>query len=277
MIRKTVFGYARVSTSEQVEKGMGLQAQIDAIEKSVAENGWELGGLYTDEACSGAVGMAEDLKRPGLIALLANPEVKTVIVKNSSRLWRDEGAHYLIRRELLKRSIEVKSLDQPQFTLQNATPYDKFIETIFMAVDELDRQMIIARMQGGKEAKIKAGHRSGGAAPLGYLWTIREKRPVLVIEPMQAALVQKIFSRYLALGSLGRLAQWLNEQNIASPSGKPWQTAVLNQIMRNRFYIGDLAYRGRTTKGGHDPIISPVIFGKAQALLDRNKRKNATG
>lgn len=56
-----VVGYCRVSTSEQVDSGLGLEAQRRAIRLECERRGWELVAVEEDAGVSGKV-----TSRPGL-------------------------------------------------------------------------------------------------------------------------------------------------------------------------------------------------------------------
>jgi hypothetical protein len=50
---------------------------------------------------------------------------------------------------------------------------------------------------------------------------------------------------------------------VAVPSG----SAALAYLLRNRFYIGKVVYRGETFRGDHEPILDPDLFVAVQAKL----------
>jgi site-specific DNA recombinase len=41
----------------------------------------------------------------------------------------------------------------------------------------------------------------------------------------------------------------------------------LAHLLKNRFYIGEVVYRGETHKGGHKPILDKVLFDAVQERL----------
>lgn len=265
------WGYIRVSSAEQVD-GYGLAAQEAAIKAYCSTNGIDLSGVYSEKGVSGAAGDADELKRPEFLKMLANPAVKVVIVKNTSRLWRDDNARYLVSRALRKGGIKVISIDQPTFSLDAGTPVDKFMGTMFAAIDELDKNLTVARMWGGIQAKVESGERGAGQCPFGYKWVLDGKKKVVAIDPEAAAMVKAIFNKYLAYGSVNAVATWLNEHGYKTQRGKEWTAPSVKVILTNRFYIGELWYKGVKYSANHEPIISKVIFGKVQAALQRKKR-----
>ena len=86
-IMKTVkaIGYIRVSTQEQAQSGLGLEAQAVAIREEATRRGWDL-EIIADEGESGS-----KVDRPGLLAAkdkLARGEVQALIVAKQDRLMR---------------------------------------------------------------------------------------------------------------------------------------------------------------------------------------------
>src|SRR5664279_3355479 len=79
-------GYARVSTSEQVESGAGLTDQRRKLTAEIAHRGWDLVDLIVDEGESG-----KDLDRPGIRSALdriAAGEADALVVTKLDRLTR---------------------------------------------------------------------------------------------------------------------------------------------------------------------------------------------
>jgi DNA invertase Pin-like site-specific DNA recombinase len=81
-----IIGYLRVSTSDQVANGNGLEAQESSIRATVAFRGWELVELIRDDARSG-----KDLERPGFrraLEAIARGEADGLIVAKLDRATR---------------------------------------------------------------------------------------------------------------------------------------------------------------------------------------------
>ena len=122
--------------------------------------------------------------------------------------------------------------------------------------------------------KIAASKRKGlwvgGPVPLGYAAV--DKR--LIVVQAEAEAVRSIFARYLELGSVRALAEDLNCRGIRSKSrqlpdgrtvgGGSFGVGALAYLLKNRFYLGEVVYRGEVHRGDHAPILDRALFAAVQ-------------
>jgi site-specific DNA recombinase len=93
----------------------------------------------------------------------------------------------------------------------------------------------------------------------------------------EAAVVRLIFERYLELGSIRALAEDLDRRGIRSKprrladggtiGGGRFGVGALAYLLKNRFYIGEVVYRGEVHRGEHEPILDSALFEAVQAKL----------
>ena len=93
----------------------------------------------------------------------------------------------------------------------------------------------------------------------------------------EASLVRKIFADYLRLGSVAALAISLDAEGIRPKprrlanggfvQAKRFMVGPLAHMLKNRFYVGEVAYRGEVHPGEHQPIVDRAIFASVQAKL----------
>ena len=117
---------------------------------------------------------------------------------------------------------------------------------------------------------------------MGYV--VRAKKPV--IDERTAEQVRWMFQRYLELGCLSALQRELDARGIRSArrrrtdghsiGNSPIGRGALAHILRNRFYLGEVAYKGRIYRGEQPALIERAVFEAVQVLLDRNavERRN---
>ncbi len=269
------YGYTRVSTETQSEKGYGLDAQREALEKYARANSIELTSIFTDAGISGNLkDDAEDdaiNKRQGLIELLAAlQDGDTVIVLNTSRLWRSDMTKAIVRRELIKRNAKVISIEQPRYDLYSKDPNDYLINAIMEALDVYERMSISLKLARGRTVKAKTGAKPAGVCPYGYEYAA-DKKSVIVNEA-EAQLVRFMFTEGQKGRSLAQIQDALNDKQIQTRQGKAWSKGSIRAILRNEFYTGTLYHAGQPIKGTHEPIISKIQFGKVAAQLDKRHK-----
>lgn len=284
------YGYIRVSTGTQAEKGYGLDAQKQAIEKYALANGITLTNIYKDAGISANIhdddGDEALLRLHGLMEMLSVIEAgDTIIVLNTSRILRSDMAKVLVRRELMKRKAKIVSIEQPKYDLYSKDPQEYFFNSITEIMDVYDRMCIALKLARGRTVKALKGNKPAGICPFGYKYADDKKS--VIINQDEAQVVKYIFSEIQKGKSIQNIADALNDAGIKTRNaGKTkhlkdgteteftgkWQRGAIHAIAHNRFYIGELEHAGQIIKGNHEPIISKIQFGKVQAMLSRKKK-----
>ena len=270
------YGYMRVSTETQAEHGYGLDAQREAIDKYAAQQGITIDDYFTDAGKSGA---AKDTatddeaisKRAALLELLSTiNEGDSVIVLNTSRLWRSDVTKVIIRREFMKRGAKIVSVEQPRYDLYASDPNDRLIAGMLELLDEWDRASIALKLARGRNVKAKGGDKPAGVCPYGYKYT--EDKKHVVINPDEAQHVKLMFTRGQQGRTLSEITDELNAAGITTRRGGAWTRGSVQAILRNRFYLGELQHQGKTVQGTHEALVSKIQFGKVAAALDRRHK-----
>lgn len=269
------YGYVRVSTDTQAEKGYGLKEQEHEILSYAKEKGYTVERIFVDEGISGAIKDTEAdeaiNKRLALIELLGTIENGDgVIVANTSRLWRSDNTKVLIRRELMRRKCRVLSVQQPQYDLYATNPNDRLVSGLMELLDEWERLSIALKLARGRTMKAKGGDKPAGLCPMGYKYSVDKKR--VEIDEVEAVPIRLIFSEAQRGQSVREIAELLNGRGYKTRRGNEWTFSTVQRVIRNRFYIGELSHQGKAIKGNHEPIVSRVQFGKCQAQLEKRKR-----
>ena len=147
--------YCRVSSTQQKEEGHGLESQEHRCRQYAAMNGYQVEAVFPDDASGGG----DFMKRPGMVALLSYLDAKpnesfVIIFDDLKRFARDRDFHFALRRALSDRGAKPECLN---FRFDD-TPEGEFVETVFAAQRQLERQQnrrtVIQRMtacvEGGR-------------------------------------------------------------------------------------------------------------------------------
>ncbi len=152
-----VVGYARVSTSEQADSGLGLDAQRHAIEAETARRGWHLAAILEDAGAS-----ARSLNgRPALaeaLDLLDRGEAGALVVAKLDRATRSTMDAAVLMERAARKGWKLVALD---LGVDTTTPTGELVASVMAAVAQWERRAIGARTREALAAKRAQGVRLG--------------------------------------------------------------------------------------------------------------------
>ena len=265
--------YTRKSTEHNLDLEFNsLDAQREACEayiKSQAHEGWRLiPERYDDGAFSGA-----SLDRPALQQLLAEVRsggIDIVVVYKVDRLTRSLADFAKLVELFDQHSVSFVSVTQ---SFNTTSSMGRLTLNVLLSFAQFEREVIGERVRDKIAASKRKGIWVGGPVPLGYA-SIKKK---LVVVPEEAETVRMIFRRYLEVGSIRTLVEDLDLKGIRTRrqvlangqtrGGIRFGVGPLAHLLRNRFYIGEIPYRGTVHEGEHEPIVDRTLFGTVQAKL----------
>ncbi|MFC5529515.1 recombinase family protein [Cohnella yongneupensis] len=256
-----VIGYVRVSTSGQAKDGYSLTYQKDEIRSYCQEQGWNLLNVYSDEGISGAKVDEDALEvdRIGfqsMLSALATRTYDAVVVLNTSRLWRSDIVKVLVHREFKKYGVDVKSIDQPTYSIFKRDPSDFLINGLMELLDAYQRLEICMKLSRGRNKKAEQGGYAGGRAAFGY--KARKGNKAIEVNEKQAQAVIRLFDirEQYPSWTLERIASALNEEGFTTQQGKMFTKVQVKRILdRKSLYQGLYRYGGIEAEGLHQAII----------------------
>ena len=235
-----VAAYCRVSTEELGQKN-SYESQIQYYKQKIAEHhGWQLVGIYADEAISGTqvdkrTGFQEMIKacRAGMVDL--------IITKSISRFARNTQDVLKYVRELQERHIAVIFEEENINTL---CMEGELLLSILSAVYQQEVENISAHVKKGLRMKMERGELVGYAACLGFDYDVKTKK--LSINQEEAEIVRYIFKRYLEGAGAHKIAKELEAMGVKTKRGNSnWVASTVNGIIKNEKYVGNVV-QGKT-------------------------------
>jgi site-specific DNA recombinase len=265
--------YTRKSTEHNLDLAFNsLDAQREACEayiKSQAHEGWALiRDRFDDGGLSGA-----SLERPALQDLLKQVQarhVDVIVVYKVDRLTRSLADFAKLVELFDAHDVSFVSVTQ---SFNTTSSMGRLTLNVLLSFAQFEREVIGERVRDKIAASKRKGIWVGGPMPLGY----RSVGKKLAIVPEEAALVRKIFTDYLAVGSIGGLVAKLDAEgqkpkarhltNGRTVQAACYRVGPLAHLLKNRFYIGEVVYRGESHKGEHEPVVDRDLFDAVQSKL----------
>jgi site-specific DNA recombinase len=268
--------YLRVSTEEQADtdynaEGYSLPAQREACLRLAEQLGATVVAEYVDRGES-----AKSAKRPELQRMLKRlgeqGDVDYVIVHKVDRLARNRKDDVEI--DLVIRSSGARLVSASENI--DDTPHGKLIRNIMADFAQYYSDNLATEAKKGARQKAKFGG-TPYKPPIGYL-VARERIEgreirIVITDPNRAPLVRWAFTAY-ATGdyTLQELADELEERGLRyEPSRKlparPMARNAVNNMLRNRYYLGMVSYEGVLYPGRHEPLVDEATFEAVQAIM----------
>ncbi len=271
--------YTRKSSEEGLEQSFNsLDAQREACEAFIASQRHEawraMPTRYDDGGYSGGT-----MERPALQRLLedvAAKKVNVIVVYKVDRLTRSLADFAKIVEALDGHGVSFVSVTQ-QFNTTSSM--GRLTLNVLLSFAQFEREVTGERIRDKIAASKRKGMWMGGAVPLGYDLDARK----LVPNTKEAATVCKIFSLYLELGCVSRLALRLARENIRSKvwitkagarlGGNAFARGALYDLLQNRLYLGEIRHRDQWYAGEHQGIVPKKLWDKVQAQMNGNRKK----
>ncbi len=251
-----VYGYARVSTENQIEN-YSIDEQVERIQAFCKAKGWVLLDTFIDRGFSGG-----NTDRPGLSQLLESVrrhEADAVVVYKLDRLSRSQkDTLTLIEDEFLSHKTDFISINE---NFDTSTPFGRAMIGILSVFAQLEKDQITERFTMGRIGRSRAGYYHGGpTAPTGYHYI----NGALQIDPIGERQVHQIFDMYVAGVTINSIMKRMKAQY-----GGNWSSAKIADILRNSVYIGKVKFAGQEYDGVHQPIVDKEQYFFVQRMLEK--------
>src|ERR1700694_1484128 len=276
--------YTRVSTDHGLDQEFNsLDAQYDAASayiKSQAHAGWALiRSRYDDGGYSGGFPDRPDL--PRLLDDIRARKIDVIVVYKVDRLTRSLADFAKLVELFDAQGVSFVSVTQ-QFN--TTTSMGRLTLNVLLSFAQFEREVTSERIRDKIAASKRKGLWVGGPLPLGY----EMKNGKIAIVEDEAERVRLIYRRYLQLGGVNALVRDLKDKDIRTKirlratgvthGGILFERGSLFYLLRNRFYIGEVKYKGEILPGERPAIMERERFHDRRSRSEKNEgRDHARG
>ncbi len=263
--------YARLSKEEEgktpEEQSKSIQNQIDICKTYIESEKqkypnirFEVVAELFDDGISGTTFERDDFKE--LIRLIENKKANMVITKDQSRFGREhiESDNYMERwfpEHNVRFVTVIDGVDTyvPESANNDMAPIKNWM-------NEMYAKHTSRAVKATKRENAKKGIWNGGEPPLG-LQIDPDNEGCLIIEPVGAEIVKRIFNLALENKSTDQIANILIEDKVPIPTlvkGNKrdlntdlielWSTSTIRDLLENEMYKGTIV-QGKTTTLSH--------------------------
>ena len=207
----------------------------------------------------------------GCLRMLRAGKIDIIVVYKVDRLTRSLADFAKLVELFDQHGVSFVSVTQ-QFN--TTTSMGRLTLNVLLSFAQFEREVTSERIRDKIAASKRKGLWVGGMAPFGYDTKDRK----ITVNEAEADRVRTIFRSYLKLGSLNLLMADLRKRGIVTKvrtlktgetvGGIPFTRGPLAHLLRNRFYIGEVVFKGETLAGEQPAIVDQDLFDAVQAKLN---------
>jgi site-specific DNA recombinase len=205
--------YARVSTTDQADKGYSLPTQLDACQAMARQEGYTVPDthVFVDDYTG------TSLNRPQftqLRDLVRQQLVQAVFAYDLDRLSRKLAHQLLLSDAFEQAGVALRIVTMPDGA---KTPEAQLLANVRGIIAEYERAKILERTARGRRGRAQAGHVPYGRRTFGYTYVRNDgKGGRYEIAPDEAALVERIFRLYVHEGVAQDAISYMFPQSLTS-------------------------------------------------------------
>ena len=254
-------GYIRVSSVEQVTKGLSIETQTAEIKSYCEQHGMKLVDLYIDRGITARKSLHKRVDFMRMMGDVQSGKIKHIVVLRLDRFFRNIYDYHRMMNEYLTPNNCDWSAVKENYT--TATTNGRLMINLRLSIAEQECDTDSDRIKDVFENRVKNGFAITGSQPFG--WTIKDKRVVIDEEKRE---IMNDMLNYVELCSSvrGTLAYMQNKYGIN------FIYESLSRLLKNPMLYG--SYRGNDNYC--EGYMTKERFENMRRLLDKNirQRKN---
>ena len=217
---KTV-GYIRVSTEDQRDHGVSLEAQEEKIKMYCQLNGLELSDIVSDTGSGKSTEKRLGLQQ--ILDLIADKKINNVVVIKIDRLTRSTIDLLNLVKYFKKYDVNFHSVNEK---IDTATAQGNFFITLQGALATMERDLISERTSFALQHKKSKGEVYGNI-PFGY----RAEDGMLVPDDREQEILQRMKELRASGLSLRKIGSKLEEKYCNRKGNYKWDVKVIHKLI----------------------------------------------
>ncbi|MCY7948062.1 recombinase family protein [Bacillus atrophaeus] len=231
--------YARVSTTDQANKGFSIDSQIERCkERAIKKFGYKESEIIVLVEPGG---MGDDPNRPALnhaLYLLERGLGKKFIVLHPDRLTRDNTLQGVVSRRIWGMGVDIEFIE---FEVNPHDPESMLMYNIQGSIAQYNKAKIHANSKRGRLAKAKKGELPSFKRLYGYKFNTKTDLPEYHEDEKEILLEMKDMLINKKMSS-NDIAKELSRRGVAAPNGKTWYQSTVSRMLQNEDYTGNYYY-----------------------------------
>jgi DNA invertase Pin-like site-specific DNA recombinase len=222
--------YIRVSTEEQSQEGVSLEAQEKSLRAYCTMRGLELTEVVCDAGVSGGKPFAT--RQGGLMLLQTlrkTKEPQAVVAWKLDRLFRDCADCLTVIRQWDKQGVALHLVDMGGQAVDTSSAMGRFFLTVMAGAAELERNQVRERTSMAMQHKAHKGEYIGGKLPYGQ--TLEDDGVHLVEVDEEQNVIHKVMKLQDQGFSLRSIAKELERVSIRPREGTTWHPQQIKRML----------------------------------------------
>jgi DNA invertase Pin-like site-specific DNA recombinase len=219
--RLRAIGYVRVSTDQQAQEGVSLDAQQVRIRAHCVSQDLDLVDIVIDDGYS-----AKSLERPGIkraLDMLTAKKADAIVVVKLDRLTRSVKDLGTLLDGYFREGLPWSLLSVSD-SIDTRSAGGKLLLNVLMSVAQWEREAISERTQEAMNELKRRGIRTGGAA-YGWQWSQEPDatgRKQLIPHPEEQAAIRRICELHRQGLGAGAITRQLDREGVRARRSGPW-------------------------------------------------------
>jgi site-specific DNA recombinase len=215
-------GYIRVSTADQAQDGVSLEAQEAKVRAWADLNGYDAVEIFVDAGISGK----RSDNRPGLQdALSSVSKGDAIVVYSLSRLARSTKDCLTISDTLMVKHADLVSLSEK---IDTTTAAGKMVFRMLAVLAEFERDQVSERTKMALSYKKANGEKTGGKIPYGFSLAV-DGKSLVPLDDEQAVIAQ-VQELKIAGNSLRTIARILSKRGFKARNGSDFSAMQVSRM-----------------------------------------------